>query len=100
MENENSPNDDPKIKIDPNFILSSYAALNMQERSAFISTLIGEHDLLKEMGMWFEPTTFSSLFKTEFEKGVREKTLMSLAEIDSNDINKPNEVFWIISPIK
>jgi hypothetical protein len=81
-------------------ILNQYAELTNQERATFISSLIGEHDLLKDMGIWFDQTTFVSLFKSEFEKGAREKVLMSLAEIDSNDKDKPDEIFWTCSPIK
>lgn len=83
-------------KIDA--LLTAYNSLNINERGQFIGTLIGEHNLLKEMGTWFDSNPFTALFKSEFEKGSREKVLINLAEIDINDQNKPLEIFWILSP--
>ena len=81
-----------------NALLNDYTSLNVNERGQFIGTLIGEHNLLKEMGLWFDASPFTTLFKTEFEKGSREKVLIELAEIDMNSENKPIEIFWITSP--
>jgi hypothetical protein len=88
--------DNSASKIDS--LVNNYKSLNINERSQFIGTLIGEENLLKEMGMWFDPSPFTTLFKTEFEKGAREKVLMGLTEIDINDKDKPLEIFWITSP--
>lgn len=85
-----------KSKI--NALINEYNTLNINERGQFIGTLIGESNLLKEMGLWFDSNPFTTLFKTEFEKGAREKVLIELAEIDMNSEDKPVEVFWIMSP--
>ena len=83
-------------------LLSTYKSLSNYEKSQFISSLIGEHNLLKDMGRWFEPNPFLSLFYDEFEKGCRDKCLVKLAEIDTNCIkNTDNKcmmnIFWIPS---
>jgi hypothetical protein len=83
-------------------LLSKYSSLSNYEKSQFISALIGEHNLLKDMGSWFEPNPFLSLFSNEFEKGYRNKCLIRLAEIDSSSIKKTEnkcmmKIFWIPS---
>ena len=85
-----------ELKI--NALLIDYNSLNINERGQFIGTLIGEHNLLKEMGLWFDSSPFTTLFKTEFEKGSREKVLIELAKIDMNSETRPTEIFWIMSP--
>lgn len=79
-------------------LIDIYSSMNINDRGQFIGALIGEYSLLKEMGLWFDSYSFSSLFKSEFEKGSREKVLIDLAEIDINSKDKPIEVFWIMSP--
>lgn len=67
-------------------LLSLYKELSDHDESQFISHLIGEHDLLKKMGKWFEKNPFTTLFKTEFDIGSREKALNSLSELNEHDI--------------
>lgn len=93
-------NDDMKKKEDDSKIeglLHMYDKLNTNQRGQFIGALIGQYNLLKDLGVWFDPNPFTALFKTEFEKGSREKALVKLADIDYTSDDKPKKIFWIPS---
>ena len=82
--------------------VSEYKKMTNDEKSQFVSCLIGEGDLLKDMGKWFERNPFLSLFRSEFDKGSREKSLIKLAEINSEHVKMTNnaslmKIFWIPS---
>lgn len=67
-------------------LISLYKEFSDHDESQFISHLIGEHDLLKKMGKWFEKKPFTTLFKNEFEIGSREKALLELSQLNEHHI--------------